>query len=203
MWNVIKKEHHILNNNWLTKNEQGGILDRLWAGLDRAKAKVKELVDQVTDSPSPSRKMQLEPVRNNPVRKSMFVLAICTLTTTSMLSGCDTATQKVDVAQENTENVAKPERADVKAYKEETIQKLTVYDKNILAFKAKIENEEEENKADYRKRIEALEQQNSMLKTKLDDFQEGSKAQWEALKKEMHQGMEAMDSTLNDSTATL
>ncbi len=45
-----------------------------------------------------------------------------------------------------------------------------------------------------------MEQQNSGLKMKMDNFEAGGKEKWETFKTEMNQGMDEMDRTLNDST---
>lgn len=134
------------------------------------------------------------------------MLATSTLMITTLLAGCDTPAQKVEMTQENVTDSVELERADeayladMENYRKETTQKLEVYTKNILAFKAGIENEEQENKADYQNRITALEQQNSELKMKMENFEEGGKEKWEALKNEIDQGMDEMDRALNDST---
>lgn len=199
-WKVIHQKHYMLSAKNRLSKQYLAAFDKLWAKLEKAKTKVGK--------PSP-KSMQLQPVQNNKMKKSIYILTATTFMAMAFLTGCDTPTHKEEMVQQNVTDSAKIDQAqadeaylaDMKNYRKGTIQKLTVYNKNILALKAGMENQKQENKADCQNSITALEQRSSAVKMKMDNFQEGGKENWEAFKTELNQEMDALNKALSDSTA--
>ena len=61
--------------------------------------------------------------------------------------------------------------AEIEEHRKKTADKIIANEKSIAEYKARIENERNEIKADYNKKIDELEKKNSDIKKKMDDYQ--------------------------------
>ncbi len=127
------------------------------------------------------------------------MLALFTLITGVILTSCNTASEKVDNAEKNVVeankdlvNTNKEYLADVEKYRKETADKIAANDKSIADFKARIEHEKKEARAEYKQKITALEQKNSDLKKKIDAFKAEGKEEWEKFKVEFSKDMDEL-----------
>jgi hypothetical protein len=69
-----------------------------------------------------------------------------------------------------------------------------------LEFKTRIASDKKEAKADYNKRIAELEQKNSDMKKKLDDYKADGKDKWEQFKKDFSRDMDDLGNAFKDLT---
>lgn len=206
-WQTVKKRIKkkidllSLNNIWIKEGGRDEISDNLWTVPDRTKRKVHKLVQEVY--PTTPNSMQLQPIQNRKMKKSIFILAASTLMTASIFIGCDgpaTSTESSQMMMNDTIKSNEAHMADMKSYRKESAMKLAAYDQEIKAYKAKMENKKQENKADYEKKVAALEQQNRDLKKKMNSYKEEGKEKWDTFKTEMNKDMDELGKALNDSS---
>lgn len=139
-----------------------------------------------------------------------LILSLCASTLMMgaiLISGCSTPAEKVenaekDVTQANID-LEKANRAyeeDIANYRAETDNKITANNKSIAEFNARIELEKKEAQADYRKKIIQLEQKNSDMKKKMDDYKMTGKANWETFKTEFSHDMDELGKAFSGFT---
>ena len=144
------------------------------------------------------------------MKNSIVLLAITALSTTAILSSCSSSSDKVQDEQEKVleakEELAEAEKeyqAEIKSYREENNKKIAANEKSIAEFKERIRKDKLEAKEDYYERIAELEQQNSDMKVKLDEFETTSKDKWETFKMEYNRDMENLGLALGDFYKTI
>jgi chromosome segregation ATPase len=141
------------------------------------------------------------------MKKSILMLTIpALLSATLLFTGCSTSADKVENAKEDVTD-AKADlkdarqdlseanqayRADVESYKREIAEKIEANNKSIADFNARIQNERVEARADYKKRLAELEQKNTDMKRRLDNYQADSEGNWETFKMEFNRDMDAL-----------
>jgi F0F1-type ATP synthase membrane subunit b/b' len=130
--------------------------------------------------------------------------------TGAIMTSCNTPAQKVENAQDKvTEANQDLDKAnqeylvDIENYRKETADKIAANNQSIAEFKARIENEKMEAKADYNNKITELEQKNSDMKMKLDDYKTEGKEKWEIFKTEFSHDMDELGKAFNDLTAKI
>lgn len=84
-------------------------------------------------------------------------------------------------------------------YRKETADKIAENDLKIAEFSTKIENEKEEEKVDYRKRITKLKQRNNDIKLRMDDYKVDGKERWKMFKTEFGHDMDELGKAFKDS----
>ncbi|MBA3704367.1 MAG: peptidase M23, partial [Bacteroidetes bacterium] len=92
-----------------------------------------------------------------------------------------------DLDQANAEYLA-----DVETYRKETAEKIAANNQSIAEFNARIENEKKEAKADYKKKIAELEQKNTDMQKRMDDYKVDGKDKWETFKAEFSHDMDQL-----------
>ena len=141
------------------------------------------------------------------MKKSILALAASALITGAFLTSCNTPAKKV----ENAENEVKEANkeldkaneeylADIESYRKETADKIAANDRSIAEFNARIKREKMDAKADYKKKIAELEQKNSDMKKKMDDYKAEGKENWEKFKAEFSHDMEEIGKAFKDLT---
>ncbi len=122
-------------------------------------------------------------------------------------TSCNSPAAKVEKAEDNVmeanqqlDEANKEYMAEVENYRKETSEKISSNDQRILELKANIANQKKEVRADYQKKIAALEQKNQELRKKMDDYKADSKDNWEAFKKEFNHDMEELGNAFKDLT---
>lgn len=137
------------------------------------------------------------------MKKIIFTLAIATLmiASGSMLTSCRSSEKKVEDAQnavQEAENDVKEAnlkldkaiKDSIKLFKIKNDEKIIAHNKSIAEFKARIAKDKKENKASYEKELARIEQKNTDLKKKLDEYNAQSKNNWETFKTEFNKDMD-------------
>lgn len=142
------------------------------------------------------------------MKKTIITLITSMLIVSSFLiTGCNTPKEKVENAEEKVvsaeEELEKAQDeylADRETYRIETAEKFATNERSIAAFNERIAKEKASTKAQYQRDIAALNQKNSDLKKKLDDYKESGKDEWQNFKTEFNNDMEKLSQALNDFT---
>ena len=87
-------------------------------------------------------------------------------------------------------------------YKKETAEKIAANEKSIDDFNARIANEKADARANYKKKIVALQQKNTDMKKKLDDYKAEGKDQWEKFKTEFNHDMDKLNDDFKSLVGT-
>ena len=139
------------------------------------------------------------------MKKTILVLAASTFLFGAILTSCNSPAEKVENAEENLTkaneemNEANQEYlADIESYKKVTSEKIEANNKSIADFNARIESDKKLAKADYLAKIAALEQKNSDMKKRIDDYQAEGKDKWEIFKAEFSNDMENLGQAFKD-----
>lgn len=122
-------------------------------------------------------------------------------------TSCDNTAQKVVKAEENVVEAEKDLQsaeadylADVEQYRILSAEKIAANDKSIAEFNARIEREKKDVRAEYKAKIKELEQKNSDMKKKMDDYKVEGKDQWEIFKTEFSRDMDELGTALSNIT---
>lgn len=141
------------------------------------------------------------------MKKSIFAMATATLIMSVAFTSCNTSSQKVENAENNVieanEDLDKANQEyldEIESYRRETADKIAANNKSIEEFNARIENEKEQARAEYRKEIAALEQKNSDMKKKMDDYKAEGKDKWEKFKTEFSRDMDELGNAFRGLT---
>ncbi|MBR9998781.1 MAG: hypothetical protein KFF73_07410 [Cyclobacteriaceae bacterium] len=144
------------------------------------------------------------------MKKSILILAAFTLMTGAIMTSCNTPAQKVENAQdkvtEANQDLDKANQAylvDIENYRKENADKIAANDQIIAEFKTRIEDEKIEDKADYNNKITELNQKNSDMKKKLDDYKTEGKEKWEIFKTEFSHDMDELGKAFNGLNAKI
>jgi hypothetical protein len=122
-----------------------------------------------------------------------------------MITSCNTPAEKVENAQDNVveakQDLVEANQeyaADVEAYRRETAARVAANRKSIAEFNARIESKKQEASTDYRKKIAELEQKNTDLQKRMDDYKIEGKDSWIMFKEEFNRDMEALGKAFKD-----
>lgn len=143
------------------------------------------------------------------MKKSILTLAAAVLIAGAIVTSCNTPAQKVENAKDNVteaqevldkanQEYLQEYLADIESYRKEAAEKIAANDRSIAEFNARIENEKKEAQANYRKRIADLEQKNSDMKKKMDDYKAEGKEKWDKFKEEFSRDMEEVGKAFKD-----
>jgi len=139
------------------------------------------------------------------MKKTILILAASTFLFGAILTSCNSPAENVENAEENLTkaneelNAANQEYlADIESYKKITAEKIEANNKSIAEFNARIESDKKLAKADYQAKITALEQKNSDMQKRIDDYQAEGKDKWEIFKAEFSQDMENLGQAFKD-----
>jgi hypothetical protein len=141
------------------------------------------------------------------MKKLILTLSVLSFVTASLTMSCTTPAEKVEKAQTKVDKandaldkVNDAYLADIETYRKGTFEKIVANDLAIKEFRARIESQKSNAKADYVKKITALEQKNTDLKKKMDDYKASNKEKWELFKTEFSHDMEALGQAFKDLT---
>ena len=149
------------------------------------------------------------------MKKTILTLAITALMagTVSTVYG-QTPDKKAEQARENlkdakhdevkaNKDLKKAQKDSVSEYqkfKKEAEVKFAEHQKSFIDFKARIAKEKAENKAQYEKKLAILEQKNTDLQKKLDDYKEAGKDKWDAFTHKFNHDMNELGTSLKNFT---
>lgn len=135
----------------------------------------------------------------NAIFKRSLVLAAPALFLLFSLTGCSTHSEKVENAKENvTEaNLALAEAeadcaAEIERFRKEADARIIANQKNLNEFNERISKQKKDAQEEYKNRITDLEQKNTDLKKKMDDYKAAGKENWEKFKIEFNHDMDEL-----------
>ena len=130
------------------------------------------------------------------MKKLIFTLTATILLAGGIFTSCNTAAEKVDNAKDKSIkadedfNTAKEEYlADVENFRRETDAKIEANKQMIADFTVKIASAKKDAKAYYTEQIAVLEQKNTAMKQKLDEYEVTGKDNWDTFKEEFSRDM--------------
>jgi len=139
------------------------------------------------------------------MKKSILALAACAVISGAMMTGCNSSAEKVVNAQENVDQANKDlelankeYQKDVARYRQETAEKIAANNASIIEFNARVAHEKKAARADYKKKIAVLEQKNSDMKLRMDNYKENGKDKWLIFKAEFTHDMDEMGKAFKD-----
>lgn len=149
------------------------------------------------------------------MRKTIWVVALTTFVTGNVFVSCKSNTDKekdaVEDVQEAEENlnqvtedissdaITKANDAEWQTFKKEANQTIAENEKRIVDLKNAIKKPGNTFDATYEKSIDALEEKNASLKTKIIDF-ENNQTDWASFKREFNSDMKELGAALKDLT---
>lgn len=110
------------------------------------------------------------------------------------------AKDEMSVAEKNLKEANQEYIADMENYKKNVSATITANEKSIIEFKARIVNSKKEAKADYEKEINELENKNSDMKRKMDEYTLEGNEQWNSFKAEFSHDMDELGKALKALT---
>ena len=139
------------------------------------------------------------------MKKNLLTLLASAIITGTLLISCNNSAEKVENAENNaTEAMSDLNEAneaylaEIEENKKKTADKIIANEKSIAEYKARIENERNEIKGDYNKKIYELEKKNSDIKKKMDDYKAEGKEKWEIFKTELNHDMENLGDAISN-----
>jgi hypothetical protein len=146
------------------------------------------------------------------MKKTFFTVALSTILAGFLFTNCQSSAKKIENAEDKLHdakvavveaqidlNVARLDSITAyQRFKNESDERIVMYDKSIAEFRTKVANERQENRARYEKTLAGLEQKNRDLKKKLDEYREDGKTDWEIFKAEFNKDMEELGKAFRD-----
>jgi len=135
------------------------------------------------------------------MKKTILTLATIALMTGAIFTSYGQEPDKKSVkARENLKEAQKDSVSEYQKFKKESEEGFVAHEKSIADFKARITKEKKEDKAQYEKKLAALEQKNNDLKKKLDNYKEAGKDKWTAFKNKFNHDMDGLERSLKNFT---
>ncbi len=148
------------------------------------------------------------------MKKTIFSLAIATIVAGTMITGCQSTTEKTensnnqmqksmnddDGSQMESSTMTKDSITDYQKFKKESEEKISALEKSIAEFKVKISTAKKDTKAEYEKKLASLEQKNNELKKKLEDYKDDGQDNWSKFKSEFNHDMDELGKAFKDLT---
>ena len=110
------------------------------------------------------------------MKKTINFIAATMFAAGAMLCGCSSPSEKVENAQtkvddanQNLNQAQDDYAADVQSFRTAEDAKYAANQKSIADFNARIENQKQDARDDYKKKIAALDQKNTDMKKRMDD----------------------------------
>lgn len=141
------------------------------------------------------------------MNKTILAITVVALITGTVFTSCNSSADRVDNAEQALIDADKELKdaneaylLDIENYRTETANKIAANNQNIDDFNLRIEKEKKEVKAEYKKQIAELEQKNSDMGKKMDDYKADGKQKWEAFKTEFSHDMDELGKAFTDLT---
>lgn len=150
------------------------------------------------------------------MKKTIITLAFSSILIGFGFTACNSSAQKVENAQEkldDSENNLVEAEIDLEQVRQDSIdeymkfrtqaeEKIIAHNKSIAEFRTRIAQQKRENRSQYEAKLYELEQKNTDLKKKLDDYKDGGKDKWVSFKNEFGHDMEELGKALKDFTSS-
>ncbi len=148
------------------------------------------------------------------MKKTIFSLAIATLMAGTMITGCQSTTDKTENSSDQMQKsmsddegskmepgmMTKDSITDYQKFKKESEEKINAFEKSIAEFKVKIATAKKETKIEYEKKLASLEQKNNELKKNLEDYKDDGQDNWSKFKSEFNHDMDELGKAFKDLT---
>jgi light-regulated signal transduction histidine kinase (bacteriophytochrome) len=142
------------------------------------------------------------------MKKSFLVIATYMFVATTVFTGCNSSADKLEKAQKEAIDAnLELEKAnteyldDVENYRLVTNNRIEENNKAVAEFNARIVNEKKQAKADYQAKILVLEQKNTDLKKRLDDYKADGKDNWATFKADFNKEMDELVNSVKELTS--
>jgi chromosome segregation ATPase len=146
------------------------------------------------------------------MKKTILCLTVIIFIAGTVFTGCqssarrvenaenklDDARDKVVQAKQDLNEARQDSFTDYQQFRIDSENKIRAHEKSIADFKARIAKEKKENRDLYEKKLTVLEQKNTDLKKKLDEYKADGKENWVAFKTEFTKDMDALGKALKD-----
>jgi len=139
------------------------------------------------------------------MKKSLLSIALTTLIIGTMATSCNSSSEKVkdaavkvDDATEELKSAKEDFNYEYNKFKVESEQRMLDNEFKIAELKANKVKLKKEVKEEYDKTIAVLEEKNSSMRTKLNEYKEEGKDKWESFKREFNHDMDELGSALKD-----
>ncbi len=141
--------------------------------------------------------------------KNQILVLVCIIIMTgaSTISCTNSTSEKLEKAKDNSvEAQADLDKAnadylaDVENYRKISSERIIANEKSIAEFNQRTSNDKAEAKLEYKKKIAELEQKNSDMKKKLDDYKADGKDKWQDFKTEFNHDMDELGKAFKDLT---
>lgn len=133
------------------------------------------------------------------MKSSIVVLAATGLLAGILISGCASSSDReVATSKQEAREARAEHRAEWKAFKRESEQKIDANQAKIDEFKEKMDNAGPERKARYADRVAKLEQKNSDLRKRLEGYQDREPSKWEEFKTNFKHDMDGVGEAMSD-----
>lgn len=139
------------------------------------------------------------------MKKSIISITTITIVFAFTALSCDSSPDRMERAQtsvieaERDLDIAQAEiESEVRIYRQETANDIRENNMAIAVIKVRIENEEGEAKATYKKRIADLERNNVNLKREIDNYRITNSDHWNDFKQNFSSSMDDLGNSLDD-----
>lgn len=122
-------------------------------------------------------------------------------------TGCSSPAHNVEEAEANVADANKDlvkaneeYLADIENSRRETAERVLANEKSVFEFNERVENKKQAATMEYKEKVARLEQKNSDMKKKMDDYKAEGKENWEAFKTQFNHDMEELGQSFQDLT---
>jgi hypothetical protein len=133
------------------------------------------------------------------MKNKYLMIAAIAVCAGAFLGGCKSPSEKVENAQDKVvaankdlDDATQAYLADVEKFRKDEAEKIAANDKSIAEFRARVQSQKNEARADYIKKVTDLEQKNSDMKKKISDYKAESKENWDLFKAEFRRDMDEL-----------
>jgi hypothetical protein len=155
------------------------------------------IFEKSTNEPGKAKKYKSSP------GAAFFIIAV--ICSVLIIPSCNSPAEKVKMANENVTQAnkelveAQEEYAvDIENYRIEARNRIETNNKRIREYKARIENEKKEARDYYKKRIADLEQKNTDMEKRMDDYKADTKEGWEIFKSQFKKDIDELEMALKN-----
>jgi hypothetical protein len=133
------------------------------------------------------------------VKITIVAFAATGLLAGALLSGCASTSDQSGYNSKQEARDARAEyRAEWRAFKKDSEEKIDANQVKIDAFKEKMDNAGPERKAKYAGRVADLERKNRDLRRQLAEYKDGGPSRWEEFKANFKHDMDSIGETMSD-----
>jgi len=129
------------------------------------------------------------------MKNRITTIAIASIIAGTILTSCQSSEKKVENAKENVVEAKQDLNQIVKdsiiQFRTESAIKIAEHEKSIADFRMRIAKDKKANRVKYEAKLAELEQKNTDLKKRLDDYKEESQEQWNSFKVGFNKDMDA------------